>query len=68
MIKVGIMGATGYMGGEALRVLMDHPQVEIAWLTSRSPGAIEEHHPNLYGEKFRLMHPHNDYHLSPYYN
>jgi N-acetyl-gamma-glutamylphosphate reductase len=32
MLKVGIMGASGYMGGEALRVLLDHPQAEIAWV------------------------------------
>ena len=49
MIRVGIMGATGYMGGEALRVLLDHPEVEIAWLTSRTEERIDEHHPNLYG-------------------
>ena len=36
MIKVGILSATGYMGGEVLRVLLDHPEVEIAWLTGRS--------------------------------
>lgn len=57
MLKVGIMGATGYMGGEALRVLLDHPQAEIAWLTSRSPGSIEDHHPNLYGLGLELVHP-----------
>jgi N-acetyl-gamma-glutamyl-phosphate reductase common form len=57
MLNVGIMGATGYMGGEALRVLLDHPQAEIAWLTSRSPGAIEDHHPNLYGLGLELIHP-----------
>lgn len=56
MIKVGIFGATGYMGGEALRVLLDHPEVEIAWLASRNPGPIEEHHPNLYGLGLRLIH------------
>jgi N-acetyl-gamma-glutamyl-phosphate reductase common form len=45
------------MGGEALRVLIDHPQVEIAWATSRQPVAIEEFHPNLYGTGIRLIHP-----------
>lgn len=38
MISAGIVGASGYMGGEALRVLMDHPLVEIAWATSRHRG------------------------------
>ena len=27
MIKVGIVGGTGYMGGEALRVLLEHPEI-----------------------------------------
>ena len=45
------------MGGEALRVLIDHPQVEIAWATSRQTTAVEEHHPNLYGTGIELIHP-----------
>lgn len=57
MIRVGIMGATGYMGGEALRVLLDHPAAEIAWLTSRSEERVEEHHPNLYGLGLKLIPP-----------
>jgi N-acetyl-gamma-glutamyl-phosphate reductase common form len=57
MISVGVVGASGYMGGEALRVLMDHPQVEIVWATSRQPGPIEEFHPNLYGTGIALIHP-----------
>jgi N-acetyl-gamma-glutamyl-phosphate reductase common form len=57
MIKVGIMGATGYMGGEALRVLLDHPEVEIAWLTSRTEERIDEHHPNLFGLGLKLIQP-----------
>lgn len=57
MIKAGIVGASGYMGGEALRVLLDHPEVEIAWATSRKDAAIEEFHPNLYGCGVRLIHP-----------
>ncbi len=49
MASVGIVGGTGYMGGEALRVLLRHPHAEVAWVTSRSPGPIEQVHPNLYG-------------------
>jgi N-acetyl-gamma-glutamyl-phosphate reductase common form len=45
------------MGGEALRVLLDHPDVEIAWATSRSPSPVEEHHPNLFGSGIELVHP-----------
>jgi N-acetyl-gamma-glutamyl-phosphate reductase common form len=51
------MGASGYMGGEALRVLLDHPEVKIAWATSRQKGSIEDFHPNLYGTGITLIHP-----------
>jgi N-acetyl-gamma-glutamyl-phosphate reductase len=36
MIKVGIVGATGYTGVELLRLLIQHPQVHIQVVTSRS--------------------------------
>jgi len=45
------------MGGEALRVLLDHPGAEIAWATSRTPSPVEEHHPNLFGSGIVLIHP-----------
>ncbi len=35
MIKVGIIGGTGYTGAELLRLLVQHPQAEIAVITSR---------------------------------
>jgi N-acetyl-gamma-glutamyl-phosphate reductase common form len=57
MIRVGILGASGYMGGEALRILLDHPAVEIAWLTSRSGERIEDAHPNLFGLGLAMIHP-----------
>ncbi len=57
MIKVGIYGGTGYMGGEALRTLLDHPEAEIAWVTSRSGGDIAFYHPNLYEVDVNLVHP-----------
>lgn len=34
MIKVAIAGATGYTGGELIRILLNHPEVELKWLTS----------------------------------
>ena len=38
-IKVGILGATGFTGPELMVLLLRHPQVEIAWLSSESqPG------------------------------
>jgi N-acetyl-gamma-glutamyl-phosphate reductase len=36
MIKAGIYGATGYTGYEVIQLLRRHPQVRIAWATSRS--------------------------------
>jgi N-acetyl-gamma-glutamyl-phosphate reductase len=48
MVSVGVVGGSGYMGGEALRILLQHPHAEIAWTTSRSPGPVEQVHPNLY--------------------
>lgn len=57
MIKVGIVGAAGYMGGEVLRVLLDHPEIEIAWLTSRQGGLISDYHPNLFGMDLPLIRP-----------
>ncbi|OGQ80006.1 MAG: N-acetyl-gamma-glutamyl-phosphate reductase [Deltaproteobacteria bacterium RIFCSPLOWO2_12_FULL_60_19] len=57
MLKVGIMGASGYMGGEALRVLLDHPEVKVAWATSRQGGSIADFHPNLFGAEIALIHP-----------
>jgi N-acetyl-gamma-glutamyl-phosphate reductase len=36
MVKVGIIGATGYTGLELLRWLRRHPAAEVAWLTSES--------------------------------
>jgi N-acetyl-gamma-glutamyl-phosphate reductase len=35
MIKVGIVGGTGYTGVELLRLLTRHPQVELKAITSR---------------------------------
>ena len=36
MIKVGIIGATGYAGAELVRLLSGHPEAEIVWYGSRS--------------------------------
>lgn len=57
MIRAGVLGGSGYMGGEAIRVLFDHPGVDLAWATSRQPSPIEDHHPNLYGTGIQLIHP-----------
>ena len=34
-MKVGVVGASGYVGGETLRLLVNHPNVEITTVTSR---------------------------------
>ena len=34
-MKVGIIGASGYVGGETIRLLVNHPEVEIVAVTSR---------------------------------
>lgn len=57
MIKVGILGASGYMGGEAVRVLLEHPDVEIAWLTSRGDKSVEYYHKNFIGADLRFIKP-----------
>jgi N-acetyl-gamma-glutamyl-phosphate/LysW-gamma-L-alpha-aminoadipyl-6-phosphate reductase len=49
MITVGVVGASGYTGGEALRLLLRHPAVEVVQATSESNAGHYLHavHPNL---------------------
>ena len=51
MIKVGIVGGTGYTGVELMRLLTHHPQVTMEVITSRSKAgtAVAELFPNLRG-------------------
>ena len=51
MLNVGIIGGTGYTGGELLRILCCHPDVEVVAVTSRNAAGkkIEEVHKNLRG-------------------
>lgn len=51
MIKVGIVGGTGYTGVELLRLLAQHPEVELAAITSRAEvgGAVADMFPSLRG-------------------
>lgn len=48
-IKVAVAGCTGYAGGEILRLLLQHPEVEIGALTAHSSAGtlIGAHHPHL---------------------
>jgi N-acetyl-gamma-glutamyl-phosphate reductase len=47
--KVAVAGATGYAGGEALRLLLGHPEVEIGALTAGASAGtpLMSHHPHL---------------------
>ncbi|MCX7897203.1 MAG: N-acetyl-gamma-glutamyl-phosphate reductase [Rhodocyclaceae bacterium] len=52
MIRVGIVGGTGYTGVELLRLLARHPEVELAAITSRSEAGktVAQLFPSLRGE------------------
>ncbi|MCG8098928.1 MAG: N-acetyl-gamma-glutamyl-phosphate reductase, partial [Candidatus Thiodiazotropha taylori] len=51
MIKVGIIGGTGYTGVELLRLLSAHPEAQLKVITSRSEAgrAVADLFPNLRG-------------------
>jgi N-acetyl-gamma-glutamyl-phosphate reductase len=59
MIKVAILGGTGYTALELIKILLRHPQVEIAAVTSRQEGTplVAESHPSLVGLIDRRMEP-----------
>ena len=50
-LRVSIVGGSGYAGGELLRLLLDHPHVEVAQVTSERNADSFVHfvHPNLRG-------------------
>ncbi|MFY7652010.1 MAG: N-acetyl-gamma-glutamyl-phosphate reductase [Chitinophagaceae bacterium] len=52
MIKVGIVGGAGYTGGELLRLLINHPNVTISYVNSKSNAGNPLHkvHADLIGE------------------
>lgn len=52
MIKVGILGAAGYTGGELIRLLLNHPEVEIVFANSESNAGnkVYEVHEGLLGD------------------
>lgn len=53
MIKVGIIGATGYAGNELVRILVNHPEVEIKWLGSKSYDG--EKYSDIYRNTFEII-------------
>ena len=53
MIKVGIIGSTGYAGGELVRILMNHKDVEIKWYGSRS--YVDQKYSDVYRNFFEIV-------------
>lgn len=60
MIKVGIVGGTGYTGVELLRMLVNHPDAKVVAITSRAEEGmrVDELYPSLRGHlNIRFSHP-----------
>ncbi len=53
MIRVGIIGATGYAGGELVRLLLGHRQAKICWYGSRS--YIDKKYYEVYQNMFQIV-------------
>ncbi len=53
MIKVGIIGATGYAGGELVRILTGHRDVKIMWYGSKS--YIDKRYSEVYQNMFQIV-------------
>lgn len=53
MIRVGIIGATGYAGAELVRILLAHKEAEIVWYGSRS--YIDQKYASIYQNFFQLV-------------
>ena len=53
MIKAGIIGATGYTGGELVRILTRHKDTEIKWYGSRS--YIDKKYADVYQNMFQIV-------------
>ena len=52
MIRAGIIGGAGYTAGELIRLLINHPDVELVWVnsTSNAGNRIDSVHQGLIGE------------------
>ncbi|MDE7319617.1 MAG: N-acetyl-gamma-glutamyl-phosphate reductase [Lachnospiraceae bacterium] len=53
MIRVGIIGATGYAGGELVRLLLGHKEAKIVWYGSRS--YVDRKYADIYQNMFQLV-------------
>ena len=51
-IKIGIIGGAGYTGGELIRILLNHPDTDIAFVQSKSNAGnpVSKVHEDLLGE------------------
>ena len=53
MIKVGIIGSTGYAGQELVRLLLQHKEAEIVWYGSRS--YVDKKYADVFRNMFKLV-------------
>ncbi len=53
MIKVGIIGATGYAGNELVRLLLGHKEAEVKWLGSKN--YVDKPYSSVYQNMFKLV-------------
>lgn len=53
MVKVGIIGSTGYAGQEIVRILLRHPEAKIVWYGSRS--YIDRRYSEVFGNMFQIV-------------
>ena len=53
MIKVGIIGATGYAGAEIVRLLQAHPDAQVVWYGSRS--YIDKKYSETFGNFYKIV-------------
>ena len=53
MTKAGIIGSTGYAGGELVRILTGHKEAEIKWYGSRS--YIDQNYADVYRNLFQIV-------------
>ena len=53
MIRAGIIGSTGYAGGELVRILLNHKDVEVKWYGSRS--YVDKKYAEVYQNFFQLV-------------
>jgi N-acetyl-gamma-glutamyl-phosphate reductase common form len=55
VISVGIVGGSGYSGGELLRFLWGHPRARVIWVTSRADKNLEAVHRNFIGSGLHFI-------------